>query len=698
LASAVIAAPKPHIRLTERETVERWLVNVRLDPKSGAVPGECDDLSVADLAITVEGVAARPTTVERVPRPERHWLLVDISTSAEARRAEAKRSAAQYVREVMMPGIDSAAVLTVDQDTILVVGPSSDPSELAHAIEGVPAGWTSALRDGLDVVLRQIQGDRHENLVLYWTDGEDTSSVITSGDLYASLVGAPNATIFPIALLPKGGRTPAMPLTGKTLTEAARISGGEVFVSSDPRWLDRVRGWIGRRFTVGFAPPPEWSPAGPSRRGLKIEVPQKRCDVTVLADRFAGSESGAVAAPPAPPSLVRLRHDSESADDPPCATTTTGAPWESPLRTEREGLSGCILDCVRSPGPYVVEARGAWTYSDQLARVVSRNIRVLAPDLSRLPTDLAEVIDAVTPGDPGAPAPFLMEGNALLGQRTRIATSLFAARADYHDFALQRLRRFAVDDLHEIERDLSHDFPNLPAEQIAAAARASLAGRRAIEAAHSPTDADIARVLGAWIRDIPAAEMLQDLEKRFIDTRIRDGTNAHLEEQWTTIRERFAVPSRTRIVAPLALMRDPWQDLVGFVRVVLPRPEWFYRPEFPHRSDPVRVDPRLPRRPLALLLVEALARKPGVGEAFAALGYHAVALSYEPKEQLMRSDPGRPYARARVVLTLEATSGEPAARVELDAKLDGGFRGDVTILDFKPIVTGDPVLAALLAN
>ena len=113
------------------------MVLVRLDPKRGALPGECDDLSASDLALFVGRRPATVIAVERVPRPLRHWLLLDVSESAEGRRAEAKRSAAEYLREVMTPNVDVAAVVAVDEDSILVAGPSRDPAELAPAVEGV---------------------------------------------------------------------------------------------------------------------------------------------------------------------------------------------------------------------------------------------------------------------------------------------------------------------------------------------------------------------------------------------------------------------------------------------------------------------------------------------------------------------------------------------------------------------------------
>jgi hypothetical protein len=307
------------------------------------------------------------------------------------------------------------------------------------------------------------------------------------------------------------------------------------------------------------------------------------------------------------------------------------------------------------------------------------------------------MIDTTIPDSPSAPTPFLMEGNALLAQRARIATSLFAERADYHDFALDRLRRFAEDELRAIERDLARDYHGMPPDAIAAAARASRAGRRAIEAAQTPTDADVARVLAAWIRDIPAAEVLQGVEKRLVDARIRAQATGSLEAHWTALRERFGTPANERIVAPLVLLRDPRQDLIGLVRIVLPRPERFFAPEHPLGRGEKPVDARLPLRPLALMLVDALAARTEVGAALAALRYDASSLAYEPLDPPDPRDRMRPFARACVTLTLEAPPqpGGSSPRARLDADVDGSGES-LVILRLDAVVTGDSRLGALL--
>ncbi len=48
-------------------------------------------------------------------------------------------------------------------------------------------------------------------------------------------------------------------------------------------------------------------------------------------------------------------------------------------------------------------------------------------------------------------------------------------------------------------------------------------------------------------------------------------------EEWRALRRLFFVPSYARVLALLAPVYDPERDVIGFYRVVLPRPSWFAR-------------------------------------------------------------------------------------------------------------------------
>ncbi|HEX4825112.1 MAG TPA: vWA domain-containing protein [Candidatus Polarisedimenticolaceae bacterium] len=676
----------------ERIEAERQIVILRLDPRGGAKLGECDSLEAADLSIAIGAarVPAKVVAVERVPRPEKHWLLVDSSESAEDRRQAAMNSALQYVQSVMIPGEDTAALVTVDEDPILIDGPTTDTKELVSKLHDVASGSWSALRDGLDAVLRQIQGDRHEHVVLFWTDGEDQTSSTREADLLATLARTPNATVFPICLLPKGSKYPPPPMAGAIFTGVARRSGGEVFSASDPRWLDRVRGWLGRRFTVTYMPPP-----GNTGQEAVITVPWKRCDVTQLADPFATPDPIAGEAAPPPETWMKLHSQMRNGDDRSCATPKGTLAWAWPLSADAAFLSGCILDVVRATGPVVRDHDGVPDYRFQSPRFAARTIRIELPAFDELPADLVSAIlpllqDADAGGETSAS---FIDGSAFLAQRAQIAAALFAGRADFHKFAQARLAQIADAELQAIGHNFARDFPKLSAEEIALVARSSRAGSRSLASATHPTDADLARVLSAWIDDVSAVELFRAIERHFIDASIVRGPDDDLDALWNAALARFAMPSRVRIETPLALIHDPVQDVVGFVRIVLPRPEGFrsHDRRLPKAGDPLSA--RLMRRPLAVGLFENVADDAAVRSALRSGGYRATSIDYKALAVPFHHDPGKPYEEARVTVTLE---GHDGARAVLEANVRGQNDGVFIVDRLVKQVTGDPSLDAIL--
>ncbi len=715
LRGAAAAAHAAPLRTTkavdEAVLVERGLAIVRLDPKPGAPPGECDELRLTDVSASIGGHQVPVTAVERVARPERHWIVLDVSESAEGRRQEAKRSALQYVREVMVPGVDSAAIVTVDEDAILVEGPTTDTDRLARAIEGVPPGGSSALFDGLDIVLRQIEGDRHEHLVLFWTDGLDNDSASRETDVVRTISRVPQATIFPLALLPPGTREIAPrvammqaqrlsrdPILGEFLFEAAARTGGEVFASSDPRWLDRVRGWIARRFTVSFSG--EWNSADVEtiKKGLVFATPAKRCTVTTLPDPFERPDAVAGQAPPEPDAWVRAHERAMArvrATARPSAASL--APRDGPMEVVADGVTGYVLDKVEAPGP-VVHRSVPIAVTSASGRFVSREVTVAASAIGRVPESPVDALERLLPGeddDPNTPSPFQMEGAALLTQRARIAASLFAFRPDYRDFALARLARDTEDDLRAIERDFARAFPELPAGKIAEVARASRAGQRTIEASRTPTDADLARVLAVWLRDVPARDLFLDWEKRLCDARIARGADGTAFARWTALRARLGYPWPTRIVAALVLLHDPATDRLGFVRIVLPRPEGPVARGALSPAPDLRSDDRVAPTPLGLWLLDRVASGAEIAKAVASRGYRTRSITYAPVIPPSAGRAGRPPHRDRVTVLL-APPESPSTVLTLDADIDTPEDGAPVLVRLDPTAEGDPELAALV--
>jgi hypothetical protein len=237
-----------------------------------------------------------------------------------------------------------------------------------------------------------------------------------------------------------------------------------------------------------------------------------------------------------------------------------------------------------------------------------------------------------------------------------------------------------------IERDLARDHPDLAAASIDAIARASRAGRRGLDAARTPTDADLARVLAAWLADVPARSVFSSWEMRLIDARIARGRDPSVEAKWTALRSQLSNVDDTRIVAPLILIKDPKSNLIGFNRIVLPR----------RRGAAVPLEDVVPGRPLGLLLVDRVGSSPSVCRRLLAGGYRTISIVEEPALPLWRSSFGDPFRSARVTVTLESPGA--TARVVLEGEVHTDDAGTVTIARPTRSVTGDPELAELLRD
>src|SRR6185436_12667893 len=102
------------------------------------------------------------------------------------------------------------------------------------------------------------------------------------------------------------------------------------------------------------------------------------------------------------------------------------------------------------------------------------------------------------------------------------------------------------DELTAIERDFQKAFPDLSEEQVKDVARASRAGRRVLDATHAPTDADLARVLAAWLGDVTAKDLLREWERRLVNRRLA-GTPAEEVGRWKRLRDAWAMPQTFRV-------------------------------------------------------------------------------------------------------------------------------------------------------
>lgn len=636
--------------------IVRMFVSIRVDPKRAAGDESCRSLRPEDLDVVVDGAPARVTDLEPLLPPTRHWLVFDTSQSAEPRRSLAKRSAREYLRAVAADASAELAVATIDEDLRLIVGPTRDVATIEAAIDGIRDGGQSFLRDGLDELLRVVASDRREHVILFWTDGDDASSLASPDDLRDTLASTPNVTIFPIVFRSREGTTrPVLP--GAFLYDLARDSGGEVVSIAETRLADRIGEGLARRWVVVFDPPPV------VRDGkIAIETPERRCRVQAIRNDAEGREDGPIVPPP---NWERVARSGRRA---------------SPL-TEcdpRVIRDRCSLDVASDPGVlYDPRAyRSAEVFSP--ASFASRRWRVDAQPLDAAPVSPVALVDRVAALAPEIEReeerwhvrhPTLLHGKTFLVDRAKVAVAVEDLGEDYRDFARARIAERAEREIARIAERLRADFPTLSEVEARDAARASGSGRRLLEASRDPSGSDLGDILAAWLGDIPAREVFLEWERDALDALLSGSPRENAGAIWAAARAWLAIPRRARVLAPLVPIRDPRRDVVGFWRVVAPRPvRLLYRASGAKWDDVP--DDLVPERPYALELLERLLEAtPALRTRLAEEGFRPDLPRYESRDRVRRPDAERPYRRVRVDVGFSRL-GTGAATLGLSAVLD----------------------------
>ena len=167
-------------------------------------------------------------------------VVIDTSGSMETSLGEARRTASQFLTNMITPRDRSFAVAFATRPELLI-GRTSDVSAVASVIERLRAAGATALHDALITSLYYFRGVRGRRALVLLSDGEDTSSSIDYRDAeeYARRSGV---AIYTIGL--GVGRT-QMILRNK-LSDLAKVTGGRSFFISKAEELAPVYGDIER--------------------------------------------------------------------------------------------------------------------------------------------------------------------------------------------------------------------------------------------------------------------------------------------------------------------------------------------------------------------------------------------------------------------------------------------------------------------
>lgn len=249
LATLSVAAQQPG---TFRATVDLVHFSVAVVDKQG---NPVTGLTKDDFAIVERGTPQAVrffSSGELEAAPPLHvGLLLDTSGSMAADLKDARSAAIKFVNT-----LDHAADVTlVDFDTEIRVArfaPASYPRLVERIRARKPNGWT-ALYDAIGVYLDGAQDQEGQKVLVLYTDGGDTRSALTFGEML-TLCKASDVTVYAVGYLEHQGS--GRMLQRQELERVTNLTGGQAYFPGVAKDLDgvfeKIREQLAARYSLGY--------------------------------------------------------------------------------------------------------------------------------------------------------------------------------------------------------------------------------------------------------------------------------------------------------------------------------------------------------------------------------------------------------------------------------------------------------------
>jgi VWFA-related protein len=258
-------------------------------------------LRAEDLRLTEDGVEQRIASFEQeTDAPLSLVLLVDTSASQEKVLQDEQAAASSFIRSVLRPSKDSAAVVSFTGITRIEQPPTSDTSPLLAAVGSLRVRWTIRSpecndRDAPDNVrLRCLTGvwdavvlsvrevlaktpERTRRAIILLTDGDDTSSRVR---LYQAVEYAArhNTVVYAIGIRDK--KFPDGEMREDFLRSLADETGGRAFFPKRPEDLPaafaQIEQELRAQYLITYVPTNRARDGGYRRLQLEVTDPQLR--------------------------------------------------------------------------------------------------------------------------------------------------------------------------------------------------------------------------------------------------------------------------------------------------------------------------------------------------------------------------------------------------------------------------------------
>ena len=199
-------------------------------------------------------------------------MLFDTSTSMAEVLKLSQNAATQFLEAI--PRARALTTVFFDSDIRLSRFNSESQQGLFDRIQKAKSGGDTLLRDAIAVYLSRITDDPGRKIVVLFTDGEDSKSLISTTEL-KDLVRSSTVTIYPIVFSGKYSDSAGGLQAKALMRELAEISGGEVFTPRTFRDLqpiyDGLLDELAAQYVIGYVPK---SDPTPGDHRLRVEVDQ----------------------------------------------------------------------------------------------------------------------------------------------------------------------------------------------------------------------------------------------------------------------------------------------------------------------------------------------------------------------------------------------------------------------------------------
>ncbi len=240
-----------------RSTIDLVMLNVTVTGPGGRY---VSDLSADDFQVLEDGRPQNVAYFSPANVPLSVSLVLDTSSSMDEEMPLSKQAAMDFIAR-LRPG-DVAEVVSFDSRVEVLQPMTSDRALLEEAIQRMRAGGSTALYNGVYIVLRQMEkmkpqsgDDVRRQVIVVLSDGEDTSSLVTFEHLLDSAKRS-QTVIYTVGL---GLEEPTRVTRSDGefgLRQLAQETGGRLFLPKRPTDLvdvyTQIANELSNQYTVGY--------------------------------------------------------------------------------------------------------------------------------------------------------------------------------------------------------------------------------------------------------------------------------------------------------------------------------------------------------------------------------------------------------------------------------------------------------------